>query len=83
MRVTISACERSVQKKMVSELEQAIKRASKLPDREQRVLASILEQELDDEAGWARRFEESPQVLEMLVRRAKAQYEAGACSEDL
>lgn len=68
---------------MISELERAIDRASKLSEREQRVLASILEQELDDEAGWARRFEESPQVLEMLVRRAKTQYEAGHYSEEL
>jgi hypothetical protein len=70
-------------KQMVSELAKPFDRAAQLPDREQQVLASILQEELDDEAGWQRRFDESPQVLEMLVRRAKKQYLAGQCTEDI
>lgn len=64
-------------------MKKAFERASKLPEQDQRALASILDLELDDEAGWARRFEETPHVLEMLVRRARAQFEAGECTEEL
>jgi hypothetical protein len=70
-------------KPMVSELAKAFDRAAQLPDREQQVLASILEEELDDENGWQRRFDETPQVLEMLVRRAKEQYDAGLCTGEI
>ena len=59
-----------------------MEKAARLPDREQVVLASILERELADEAAWGRRFDSSPATLEMLVKRAKAQFEAGVCTED-
>ncbi len=67
---------------MVNELARVIEKAALLPDREQQVLASILEQELEDEAAWNRRFNDSPETLETLVKRAKAQYEAGVCTEE-
>ena len=53
-----------------------------MPDREQQVLASILEEELADEVAWSRRLAGSPKVLEMLVNSAKRQYEAGVCTEE-
>jgi hypothetical protein len=68
---------------MVSELAKVFDRVAALPDREQRVLASILQGELDDEAAWAQRFDDSPHILEALVKRAKEQYEAGLCTEEL
>ena len=73
---------KSYTRNVVNELVMVIEKAAKLSDREQQVLASILEQELEDEEAWNRRFESSPETLEMLVKRAKAQYESGVCTED-
>jgi len=67
---------------MVTEFEKSVERASKLPARKQQVLAALLEQEMDNDERWDQKFEETPHVLEMLVKRAKEQYEAGLC-EDL
>jgi uncharacterized membrane protein len=62
---------------MVKALEEAIKRAKKLPADELEALAAIMQAEIADEAAWQKRFDETKPTLEKLVARAKEQYRKG------
>ncbi len=66
---------------MVIELEPVFEITSRLPAREQQVLAAIFSEGLEDEGRWSRRFDETPEILKMLVNRAKAQYAEGICEQ--
>jgi hypothetical protein len=52
---------------MTKLLENAFKKASKLPDVEQNALAKWLLEELEAQRGWDKRFAESEDVLDRLA----------------
>jgi len=66
---------------MVKQLEVAINKAAELSEREQEVLAAIIEAELADEERWQKRFDETPDTLGRIAERARRQYDAGLCSD--
>ena len=66
---------------MVKQLEQAMRKAETLSDRDQRTIAAIIEAELADEERWKQRFEETPSTLAEIAKRAKRQYDDGVCGD--
>ena len=58
-------------------LDKAISAASKLPEREQDVLAVILHQEIASEQWWSEAFVKSQEALEELATEALAEHAAG------
>jgi hypothetical protein len=55
---------------MTKLLEEAFKKASKLPEVEQNALARWLLEELEDERKWQKEFSESEDVLDQLANEA-------------
>jgi len=68
---------------MVNSLKIAIERAESLSERDQEALAAIIEAEISDEARWQSRFAETPATLNKIAERAKRQYDAGQCGDQL
>ena len=66
---------------MVKQLELAVRKAENLSDRDQQVIAAIIEAELADESLWQHQFETSPETLAKLALRAKRQYDEGSCGD--
>ena len=75
---------------MISTLEEAFKMASKLPEKEQKILASHWIQEMKtpniidiikDEMKWEKSFSESQDVLEILADKALRDIEQGKAEE--
>jgi hypothetical protein len=62
---------------MTGLLEEALRRVQSLPPEEQDALASQIIETLDDEEAWARRFRESPAVLQSLAREAMEEHRRG------
>jgi len=58
-------------------LEEAFKKASKLPDVEQNALAKWLLEELEDEKKWEKAFSESEDVLDQLADQAIKEHGKG------
>ncbi len=58
---------------MTKLLENALKRVSALPDDEQDAVASIILEELDDEARWRATFARSQDALARLADAARAE----------
>ncbi len=62
---------------MTKLLENALKRVSALPDDEQDAVASIILEELDDEARWRATFARSQDALARLADAARAEIASG------
>ena len=62
---------------MTKLLEEAFKKASKLPEVEQNALAKWLLEELEDEKKWEKEFSESEDVLNQLADEALAAHRKG------
>ncbi len=62
---------------MTKLLENALKRVSALPDDEQDAVASIILEELDDEARWRATFARSQDALARLADAARAEIARG------
>ena len=62
---------------MSDRLKLAFKEASKLPQEEQDRFDAFLLAELQDEREWNARFEVTQDVLSMLAKEARSEYEAG------
>jgi len=62
---------------MTELLEKAFKKASKLPEIEQNILAKWLIDELESEKKWGRLFAESEDLLEKLADQALADHAQG------
>ena len=62
---------------MTDKLRRAISAAEKLPTSQQDVIASLVLDELEDEAKWASQFAESQDVLALLGEEADSDDEAG------
>lgn len=62
---------------MIEQLQSAFEKAGRLSEEEQRSLAAILEEEMEDEREWARKFAASPNALAFLAEEAKAERAAG------
>lgn len=62
---------------MSDRLEAAFKEASKLSEKEQDQFAEFLLAELEGDRAWAQRFEQSQDMLAMLAKEARAEYNAG------
>ena len=62
---------------MTKLLENALKRVSALPDDEQDAVASIILEELDDEARWRAAFARSQNALARLADEARAEIARG------
>jgi len=62
---------------MTDLLDKAIEEARKLPPSEQDALGAIILEEIADEALWAKKFAEHPDVLERLADEALAEIARG------
>lgn len=62
---------------MTKLLEEAFKKASKLPEVEQNALAKWLLEELEDERKWEKEFSESEDVLDRLADEAIEEHGKG------
>jgi hypothetical protein len=62
---------------MTKLLEEAFKKASKLPEVEQNALARWLLEELEDERKWQKEFSESEDVLSQLADEALEAHKKG------
>jgi hypothetical protein len=62
---------------MTELLEKAFKKASKLPEIEQNIIAKWLIDEMESEKKWERLFAESEDILEMLADEAVAEHAQG------
>lgn len=62
---------------MTKLLEEAFKKASKLPEVEQNALAKWLLEELEDEKKWEKEFSESEDVLDRLADEAVEEHRKG------
>ena len=62
---------------MTQALAAAVASASRLPDEEQDVLASLLMAEMDSEERWNRLFSQSQGVLADLAQQALLEHQAG------
>jgi len=66
---------------VVKQLEQAVRKVESLSDRDQQVIAAIIETELTDEIHWQQQFDASPDTLAKLALKAKEQFDQGLCGE--
>ncbi len=66
---------------MTKLLEQAVKKAKNLPDSEQDAIASIILEELEDEAKWEKRFSDSKSSLARLASEAMEEGRRGETKE--
>lgn len=66
---------------MTKLLEQAVEKAKNLPDSEQDAIASIILEELEDEAKWERRFSVSKDSLAKLASEATEEDRRGETKE--
>jgi len=66
---------------MTARLEQAFTEASKLPPKEQDVLADWLLAELESEKRWEKLFADSQDVLSKLAAEALAEHRSGQTQE--
>lgn len=66
---------------MTELLEQAVEKAKNLPDTEQDAIASIILEELEDEAKWERRFSVSKDSLAKLASEAMEEDRRGETKE--
>jgi hypothetical protein len=64
-------------KTMTALLQKAFKAASKLPKKEQDILATLLLEELQSEKRWAKAFEKSQDKLAVLADEALAEFQRG------
>lgn len=62
---------------MMGLLEEALRRVASLSPREQDAIASHIMETLDEEEGWARRFEQNPSVLRSLAAEALEEHRRG------
>jgi hypothetical protein len=62
---------------MTELLERVVRRVKNLSDREQDAIASLILEELEDDARWERSFAESQIVLAKLANEAMAEDKAG------
>ena len=62
---------------MTKLLEQAIAKATSLPESEQDAIARLLMDEIDSERRWDEQFARSPEKLKKLADEAWAEHEAG------
>lgn len=62
---------------MTQLMEQAYARIAQLPAPEQDSIASLILEELEDEAQWNRKFAASSDVLSRLAQKALAEHRAG------
>lgn len=62
---------------MTALLQKAFKAASKLPKKEQDILATLLLEELQSEKRWAKAFEKSQDKLAVLADEALAEFQRG------
>ncbi|MBT9160334.1 MAG: hypothetical protein AAGB97_07385 [Dehalococcoidia bacterium] len=67
---------------MTQLLEKAFKKASKLPEMEQNVIAKWLIDELESEKKWERLFAESEDILEKLADEALAEHAQGKTNNE-
>ena len=66
---------------MTELLERAIAQLKSLPADEQNAIASIIMEELEDEARWDTTFAKSQDALAKLAAEAMAEYHAGTTQE--
>lgn len=62
---------------MTRALEEAVRKASELPDDQQDALAALILAEIEDDAKWSEAFANSQDVLERLAQEGRAEYRAG------
>ncbi|MGD9854591.1 MAG: hypothetical protein AB7U20_06520 [Planctomycetaceae bacterium] len=62
---------------MTKLLEQAVQQVRQLPNDQQDAIATLILQELEDEARWDAAFANSPELLERLAAEAEAEDRAG------
>lgn len=62
---------------MSDRLEAAFREASKLTAAEQDQFAEFILAELEDDRAWTQKFEQSQDMLSVLAREARAEYNAG------
>ena len=62
---------------MTQLLEQAYARTAQLPEPEQDTIASLILEEIEDEAEWNRKFAASGDALSRLAQKALAEHRAG------
>ena len=62
---------------MTGLLEQALRRVESLSPAQQDAIASQINETLDDEEAWARRFREHPSALRSLAREALEEHRRG------
>ena len=67
---------------MTALLEKAVSKAASLPNHQQDALASLLLDEIEDDARWDASFAESKDVLSALAAEAMEEHRAGE-TEDL
>ena len=66
---------------MTTLLEKAFSRAKQLPDQQQDAIASLILEEIEDEARWDEAFSRSLDVLERLAAEAEEEDRAGLTEE--
>jgi len=66
---------------MTEKLERAVARAKQLPEEQQDAIASLIFEEIDDEARWDAKFARSHEVLERLASEADAEDRQGLTQE--
>ncbi|HEY4085356.1 MAG TPA: hypothetical protein VGM43_05430 [Bryobacteraceae bacterium] len=62
---------------MTGLLEKALRRVESLSPEEQNAIASQILDEIDDEAGWVRRFRNNPGALRSLAHEATKEHRRG------
>ena len=62
---------------MTKLLERALSEISKLPEKEQDALASVLLQKMAAEKKWSKMFEQSQDILADMAQEAEEEYNAG------
>jgi hypothetical protein len=66
---------------MTKLLERAICEANKLPSKDQDALASILLEEMEDDAAWEQKFAKSQCQLSRLAEKVRADIQQGRVTE--
>lgn len=62
---------------MTNLLEKAIKKAGKLPEKEQNVIAEIILEEIEDEKKWEGKFKNNQRKISKLADEAIEEYKVG------
>ena len=66
---------------MTKLLERAISEANKLPSKDQDALASILLEEMEDDAAWEQKFASTQDQLSRLADKVRADIQKGRVTE--